>query len=213
MEALAEWIDAKTTLEMVEKVLNGRGDAKRAIAECLRDGDIRSTASEWWLSNARRVQDAWNSDATKLELDLDVEIPMQVYRSSKQWGVDQEEWRWPVNNFSIVSKISPGFKRHMLAGVKINRFDVEKMILRRNPSGVGSPGKPEQWVALWFALIEIERKGLLNQTVFPTIASLTEAVLEDINEGLSPKSIKPTISQVWKKFVQGHIPVDPTEGP
>jgi hypothetical protein len=205
----SEWIDAEAAMKMVEKILNGRGEAKRAIAECLRDGDIRSKASQFWVSKDRRVEDAWRKDAHKFDQGFDVEIKTRIFRASKQWGLDQEDWRWPANNFSIAHRKSPSIQRYMLSGMMLHRHDVEKVILRRNPTGVGSPGKPEQWTAFWFALIELEREGLLNAASYPSRAELRREVLSRINEGLSDKTIKPVISQVWTKFVEGRLPPEP----
>ena len=203
MNSKPEWIDANQALLVVEKVLNGRGDAKSAIAECLRDGDVRAMASERWISRAKLISDAWSADAPRLNYRTDALIECKSFRASKCWSLDQDEWRWPFNKFSISIKTSPSRRRHMFAGVKLNRLDLERVILRRNPTGVGSPGKPEQWVALWHALIEMERSDRLNATTFPSIESLEAAVLGEIDDGLSSKSIGPTISQVWRKFAEG----------
>lgn len=201
-----EWIDANEALLLVEKVLRGRSEAKRAIAECLRDGDVRMMADERWISKARSIKDAWSEDSVKENFRANVQVECKSLRASKRWSVDQEEWRWPVNKFSISSKISPSTRRHMFAGVKLNRFDVERVVLRRNPMDVGSPGKSEQWTALCCVLLKLERAGDLHEVRFPTMTSLREEVLAGINEGLSDKTIKPAISQIWKLFVKGRAP-------
>lgn len=203
-----EWIDANEALLIVEKVLQGRSEAKRAIAECLRDGVVRAVAAERWISGVRQIGDAWSAEAKRENYRKGCLIEAKSFRASKRWGFDQDEWRWPFNKFSISSKISPSVRRHMFSGVMLNRLDIERVILRRNPTGVGSPGKSGEWTALCRILLEMERQGELNAVTHPTMTSLREEVLSRMDEGLGDKTIKPAISQLWKLFVAERLPAE-----
>jgi hypothetical protein len=208
MTEAVEWIDAFEALKLVERNLGGRAAAKNTLSEYLRDGDLTAIAEEVWISEARTVDRAWSEKDPQIDLKNDVMLEPKMFRNSKRWRFDQADWRWPFNKFSVVTRRQPVTKRWMMKGVKFSKAEIAVIIGRAPASGVGSPGKPQEWILFWHALIRFERDQQLNQHTFPTQASLCRRMLEEIDSSLSEKTIKPVVAQVWKKFASGHLSGD-----
>jgi hypothetical protein len=68
----------------------------------------------------------------------------------------------------------------------------------------GAPKKTDDWTALWLALVEIAHEGRLNTTSFQNQAALRAELLLMVGDGLSERTIKPVISQVWRRLVEPH---------
>lgn len=67
----------------------------------------------------------------------------------------------------------------------------------------GRPPKDDEWVKLWFALLEMAKDGRLNRNFFQTQDSLITELITGQNVGLSYDSIKPRVSQIWHRLRLG----------
>ena len=91
----------------------------------------------------------------------------------------------------------------MFDGVKFAVSDINRILQRRTASKGGAPGKIIEWTSFWHEVIALSQSQRLNESQFPTQASLRKELLEQINEGLSEKTIKPIVRQIYEKFVKG----------
>ena len=78
---------------------------------------------------------------------------------------------------------------------------MDRILRRRILSVGGRPRKDQDWAAFWYAVVGIAQVGRLTKANFPTIEELKAEILGEINESLSDGSIKPYVSQIWRKFV------------
>lgn len=62
--------------------------------------------------------------------------------------------------------------------------------------------KAEAWDGLVLALLAIALDGRLNRSSFRSQRELRQELLAEIKDGLSESSIKPLVSQVWRRFVE-----------
>lgn len=201
MEQEVRWIDANIALGHVENALGALSEAKRTLGEYLRDGGLRAFATEMWVSEAPTIGKAWKA-TEKLDRQTAVELAPVVFRSSKRWSRDQDDWRWPYNRLSITIRTKPALKRRMIDGVKFAQEDIDRILKRKVPSKGGRPKDDVHWTAFWHALIDIAQQGRLSAETFSTAKKLREEVLFEINNGLGDSTVKPHVAAVWKKFVE-----------
>jgi hypothetical protein len=202
-EASAEankWVSAYSALRQFEALYLDRVAAKSTLADCLRDGELQARADFVIESRDPKIGDARRRAK---EGDWDEEnliIRAYGWRLSKDWRNDQERWRWPLDEFLITESKSPLLYR-LYEGVRFLQSDLDIIFRKRVASSGGAPRKDVEWTTFWHAVIKLSQEGRLKVETFPTIASLRTELLIMISDALSEASIKPTTSQIYKKFV------------
>lgn len=104
-------VRAHQALDWLTPILGGRTIAKAEIADLMRDGSLSVVARRTW--DTRRINPiaAWaevpDEDDEFTELERDTDIGLYVWRRSRQWQLDQMDWRWPSGRFSVVHSLKP----------------------------------------------------------------------------------------------------------
>jgi hypothetical protein len=204
----SDWIPASEALELLKDHFSGSVATKQMLADRLRDGHLRARADRIWNTYETVLAKAWRSDPDDDAKSLvDVEIPTLIWRKSKRWRLDQENWRWPVNKFHVTCKVNP-VERKMISGIRFYASDVQEFLKEvgavadQKKRGGGRRPEEEAWTALTIALIQLERDGRLNSSCFDSQVDLRNELLELIGDAVKEGTIIKRIRAVWKHFVE-----------
>ena len=209
----SDWIKANEALRKLDPLL-GRLQAKQTIAEYLRDGEIVAWASQVWESSEVSIGRAWKG-TKKSNLLTEVQLEPVIFRASKKWAMDQADWRWPFNNFSITIGPPSNRRRKLLRGVQFRRDQIQKIadeiadtpnrfnvVIPTPTSNAGRKIRKADWDSFWFEVVAIAQRGDLNQDNYPSQASFTQDVLTNAR-GLDAETVKPVVRQIFQKFIPG----------
>jgi hypothetical protein len=199
-EGQREWVTAPEALNLFEALFLDRVAAKSTFADYLRDGQLRARAGRVFESKERKIGAAWKATSDDEPDEVSVSLEPVTWRRSKDWSGDQEDWRWPFGKFSITTSTAP-FRRTLIQDVEFFREDVDRILRKRVKSAGGAPKRDEDWTRFWHAVIQIAKAGRLTKSSFQSQTELRGEILFEIEDVLKEPSIKPYVSQIWKKFM------------
>ena len=92
---------------------------KRLLAELLKDGELDCRVDEAWDSKRSSIDAAWIKQE-KLDLETDIKVGRDVFKASRFWNEDLDNWRWADNRFVLTHSKAPT-KRTFLVNVTSGR--------------------------------------------------------------------------------------------
>jgi hypothetical protein len=185
--ARSQWIRSS---EAVTR-LRGVGVYERTLCEWLAEGLV--------ISRARLVVD-------RLERRENVTI------DARMWKLLLEDlltrFDWAAGTVCLLRLNEHPHREIRVVGLTIAESGLAEIVPGLSapivPGAGGAPKKIDDWTALWLALVEIAHEGRLNTTSFQNQAALRAELLLMVGDGLSDRTIKPVISQVWRRLVEPH---------
>lgn len=135
------WVSASDTLLMLEKAGYDTITAKEVLADQLREGRIKLWASEAWNSDDLKLGKAWGKGPSKSDIVIEDEVPVTVFRRSKNWSRNHKNWNWMENRFYVTIQSKPVIRR-ILIGVAFDEFEINSLI-RQPLSEVELEQKPD----------------------------------------------------------------------
>lgn len=200
-----EWISASEAVRVVAEHRGGAHQAKLILADSIRSMTIDVCAETVWQTSEPDVGGDWVPDK---ELGLlhaeSVWVDPDVWIKSEGWPDDLANWRWERNEFVLflAPRDSDDPLNMFFKGVTLRRDHVLRAagLSKRTGKG-GRRADMVAWNAFWHAVVKLAISGEL--TAFRTQADLTAAILEDIGDALSARTISQPVSEVWKKHIEG----------
>lgn len=196
------WTPARAAVAQIKASFGGDDwAAQSVIAKRLRDGVLTACAD-------RIVSDRFG-EASELAGEP-VQVPDWVWTKSQRWQEDQQGWLWLTGDFTVSNGDEFMGQKYRLFGLHFDADQIDQLAppgasvqaVQSDRKGVGgAPKKTEAWDAFWFAVVAIARDQRLTTSQFRSQVELREELLLSINNTLSDDSIKPVVSQIWRKFV------------
>lgn len=138
---------------------------------------------------------------------LNAIIPMEFWRNTAPSIFSQD---WERGDFILTPQGGP---RVSALGVRFSKDDLELMGLDpsikppnkdKGASGRGRGGAPRNeaaWDRFWMALLELSHEERLTRASFNSQADLRKELCLMMGDALEDRTIKPKVSQVWKRFI------------
>ena len=215
MTEKAEWISAKKALTEISSFAGGTVAAKALLADLLRDGILHSRAKFVVRIDAPNTNAAWRQfgaeydKATVAARDEYEEISPSVWRASKRWRADQEEWRWPANGFSVTRRLKPRQKT-LIKSIEFAVSDLEKITATTvsvpSPQRRGGPKRQaDRWRAFWHEIVHLAKADELDTDHFTTQADLVKHIAEKMAEKgvneMNTTDAKKEVGELWRVFI------------
>lgn len=182
-------------LKILEHLYGGPIDAKKLIADKIRDGEIGAFAKRTWVSREPNLRLARNAEPPKDAVKFGP-ISRTKLIGAESWADEALRWKWRRGIFHTVASTDP-VKRRIFKGVRLVEEDILRLVARakaarqKDASNAGAPRKSEAWDELWLTTIDVLTKKPL-----------------DMN---SPRSQKALIKDIFDDFTREGRPVPPTK--
>lgn len=122
--AEGEWISAddasKLAIERSEDIVTFQS----SVAQLLRHGLLKARAEAVWIEKEPVLSKAWKNISSAENIERNILVPVNYWRSDIRASEDRERWRWPVNKFAYTINENP-FRRRMIAGVEFCLSDLK----------------------------------------------------------------------------------------
>lgn len=199
------WYSATKALELLEPFHGAL--TKAYIADKLRDGMMRSRASQMWQSDHPTLTEAWR-DRDNADVEEDVDVSRSMWKSSRHWDFDTSMWSWPEERFLITRSMDPS-DRTIISGLYLNSSDVDQLALQKIDKRYIRRRKKDEWELFWMSMLELSQNKKLNVGTFGSQASLLEEIQAMMNPNLkadskpllSDESLEPFIAMIWTRFI------------
>lgn len=183
--SLSEWLYAGDALEEFARQFNGETIAQTILLRCLQAGYVKAQGEIFKSRGAPRAEFQLGGSSLR-EISTDA---WELCESPEleNWQRNRFEFRTPFGEASCE-----------IYNVKLLRADMAEIFSKDRG---GRPLNQEAWNAFWFVILQMAMGGRLNSSVFSTEASFQKAVYDETRDSISEKSIKSTISQIYRKLV------------
>lgn len=203
-----EWYSPMEALALLEA---RHGAASKAlIADKLKDGLIRAHADEIWDSDDPTLNAAWRN-RKHAETEHDVVLERRVWRASRHWQFDIDQWRWPENRFVVTRRKRPA-DRTVIVGLKFFKKDIDQLIAPTKKQG-GRPVNHAGWANFILEIIDLERAKKLTYTKFPRTGLFQDTIVKSIakrghanKDVIDDDTMKRTAAKIWDKLIAPQKP-------
>lgn len=181
----SEWLYASDALEAFAQQFKDRLIAQAVLLCCLQTGYIKAQGDIIKSRGVRRNEFQLGGSSLR-EISIDAWELCEPPKP-ENWQKNHFEFRTPFGEASWE-----------IYNIKFSRSDMDSVFSKARG---GRPLNLEAWNAFWFVILEMAMNGRLNSSVFSTEASFQKAVYDETGKSISEKSIKSTISQIYRKLV------------
>lgn len=203
-----EWYSPMEALAVLEA--RHGASAKDLIADKLKDGFIRAQAHQVWESGDRTLDSAWHN-REHADVDTDVVIEREVWRSSRHWSFDREHWRWPENRFVVTQRKKPA-SRTIMVGLRLLKKDIDQLSTP-SKSQAGRKVNHSGWANFFLEIIDLEKAQKLTFAEFPRTGLFQEEIVKNIasrgypnKEVIDDDTMKRTAAKIWDKLIAPQKP-------
>jgi len=207
------WIRASEAVKRLSSYQGGDGAAAQLIEERLTLGLLTGRALRR-IETRPRFQRP--DEAVVIEVE---EVPSWMWAAAARDEYAQRTFDWRGERYTAWKVDHPKDRSLKLSKVEFVGLEFrEDQIAQMLPANVAAPtaspaskggnrgGAPRNeagWDRFWMALLELCHEGRLTAAHFTSQADLRRELLVMTNDALSEASIKPKVSQVWKKLQIG----------
>lgn len=126
--AESDWLSPAEALDLLEPRY-GPG-TKILIADKLKDGLIQARAELVWDCDSPGLTAAWKSrdQVDESDVERDAVVAAAVWRSSRHWQWDMDNWRWRDNRFVVTRRKKAPAHRTIIVGLRLRKKDVLDLI-------------------------------------------------------------------------------------
>ena len=172
-----EWISANEAVKLLSQAGQNPESSKSMFAEALREGELQARAEAVWLSEHKRLNEAWRSHKFHDDVERNILVPTNYWRSEKQHMDDRTRWRWSQNKFFYTIRKKP-LKRRMFVGVEFSVSDVRALLpLFTNEKQKRGPDKDVLTRdRAWLTVLDIALNGRLTVEHFTKAELLKDEI-------------------------------------
>lgn len=196
-------------LNLLEHLYGGSIDAKKLIADKIRDGEIKAFAKRSWVSREPNLRLARNAKPPQSAAKFS-QIDRKKLIGADSWVNEASRWKWHRGIFHSVANADP-VKRRIFKGVRLAEEDILRLVARardarqKDASNAGAPSKAKASDNLWLTILGIAINGELKRENLGTQKEWARVLFDKVAaEKLVPPpswtATKATVSKIFARF-------------
>jgi len=201
-------------LNLLEHLYGGSIDAKKLIADKIRDGEIKAFAKRSWVSREPSLRLARNAKPPQTAAEF-TQIDRKKLIGADSWVDEASRWKWRRGIFHSVANGDP-VKRRIFKGVRLAEEDILRLVAKarearqKDASNAGAPSKAEASDNVWLAILEcaikrqLTKDNLGSQKKWARTLS-NELAIKKVTPAASPTAIAAIVSKVYARFFAGSV--------
>lgn len=200
--------------KLLRDLYGGGTNAKKLIADKIRDGEIVAFAKRTWVSREPSLVTARNAKPPK-NAGKFAQIKRSKLIAAARWTEEAPNWKWRQSVFHTVSTTDP-VKRRIFTGVRLVEDDVLRLLVeaqtarQKDASNAGAKRNSDSWDDLWLTALDVVTKDPFNRSNPGSQQKLIHAIFAqyaaDKRAPLpSDTAVKKAVSKIYARLLSGIV--------